>query len=200
MMRTALVIGALLVSAGAVMAQQDVAVTQQNLMKSQGRSMYGVLGKMIKGETPYDQAAIDKALSDLQTDVAKIATVFTPNPKEDVVNANFGASQKIWQNKADFDGRFSGGHQGDRGHQRQDQGRRDAEGRLRCHSGKVHRLPRHLSRQVEVSLPDGTARRRKFQIAANFKSRRGEGRPAFTPWSFRTPRCCQRTTSPALTS
>ena len=105
-MRTALVIGALLVSAGAVMAQQDVAVTQQNLMKSQGRSMYGVLGKMVKGETKYDQAAIDKALNDLQTDVAKIATVFTPNPKEDVVNANFGASQKIWQNKADLDGKI----------------------------------------------------------------------------------------------
>ncbi|HET7886727.1 MAG TPA: cytochrome c [Bradyrhizobium sp.] len=105
MMRTALVVGALLLGAGAVMAQQDVAVTQQNLMKSQGRSMYGVLGKMIKGETPYDQAAIDKALNDLQADVAKIPTVFTPNPKEDVVNANFGSSQKIWQNKADFDGK-----------------------------------------------------------------------------------------------
>jgi cytochrome c556 len=25
------------------------------------------------------------------------------NPKEDVVDATFGASQKIWQNKADFD-------------------------------------------------------------------------------------------------
>jgi len=104
-MRTVLVVGALLLGAGAVMAQQDVAVTQQNLMKSQGRSMYGVLGKMIKGETPYDQAAIDKALNDLQVDVTKISTVFTPNPKEYVVNANFGASQKIWQNKADFDGK-----------------------------------------------------------------------------------------------
>jgi cytochrome c556 len=105
-MRTVLVVGALLLGAGAVMAQQDVAVTQQNLMKSQGRSMYGVLGKILKGETPYDQAAIDKALSDLQTDVGKIATVFTPNPKEDVVNANFGSSQKIWQNKADFESKI----------------------------------------------------------------------------------------------
>jgi cytochrome c556 len=103
MMRTALVVGALLLGASAVMAQQDVAVTQQNLMKSQGKSMYGVLGKTVKGETPYDQAAIDTALKDLADNVTKIPSVFTPNPKQDVVNANFGSSQKIWQNKADFD-------------------------------------------------------------------------------------------------
>ena len=103
MMRTALVVGVLVLGTAAVMAQQDVAVTQQNLMKSQGKSMYGVLGKILKGESAYDQAAVDAALKDLQANVAKIPTVFTPNPKEDVVNANYGSSQKIWQNKADFD-------------------------------------------------------------------------------------------------
>jgi cytochrome c556 len=52
---------------------------------------------------PYDQAAIDTAITELEANVVKIPTVFTPNPKEDVANATFGASQKIWQNKADFD-------------------------------------------------------------------------------------------------
>src|SRR4030081_2089894 len=103
MIRTVLVVGTLLLSVGAVMAQQDVAVQQQNLMKTQGKSMYGVLGKMVKGEIPYNQAAVDTALTDLGVEVTKIPTVFTPNPKEDVVNANFGSSQKIWQNKAEFD-------------------------------------------------------------------------------------------------
>ena len=103
MMRTALVVGTLLVCAGAVMADQNIAVSQQNLMKTQGKSMYGVFGKILKGESPYDQAAVDAALADLEVQVTKIATTFTPNPKEDVVNANFGSSQKIWQNKADFD-------------------------------------------------------------------------------------------------
>ena len=103
MMRAGFVVGALLLGAGAVMAQQDVAVSQQNLMKSQGKSMYGVFGKILKGETAYDQAAVDTALKDLQADVARIPTVFTPNPKEDVVNANYASSPKIWQNKADFD-------------------------------------------------------------------------------------------------
>jgi len=107
MMRTALVAGALLLGAGAVMAQQDVAVTQQNLMKvSLGKPMYGVLGKILKGDTAYDQAAVDAALNDMETEVAKIATVFTPNPKEDVVNSNYASSPKIWQNKADFESKI----------------------------------------------------------------------------------------------
>jgi cytochrome c556 len=106
MMRTALVVGTLLVCAGAVMADQNIAVSQQNLMKTQGKSMYGVFGKILKGESPYDQAAVDAALADLEVQVTKIATTFTPNPKEDVVNANFGSSQKIWQNKSDFDAKI----------------------------------------------------------------------------------------------
>jgi cytochrome c556 len=92
-----------LLGVGAVMAQQEVAVQQQNLMKAQGKSMYVVIGKTVKGETPYDQAAINAAITELEANVVKIPTVFTPNPKEDVANANFGSSQKIWQNKADFD-------------------------------------------------------------------------------------------------
>jgi cytochrome c556 len=103
MIRTVVVVGALLLGAGAVMAQQDVAVQQQNQMKTQGKSMYGLFAKVIKGDTPYDQAAIDAAITELEASVVKIPAVFTPNPKEDVVNATFGASQKIWQNKADFD-------------------------------------------------------------------------------------------------
>ena len=103
MMRTALVVGALLLGACAVMAQQSVAVEQDNLMRSQGKSMYGVLGKTIKGEIPYDQAAVNAAIADLEASVPKIANVFAVNPKEDVINATYGASQKIWQNKADFD-------------------------------------------------------------------------------------------------
>ena len=103
MMRTIVIAATLLLGAGAVMAQQEVAVQQQNLMKAQGKSMYVVIGKTVKGETPYDQAAINAAITELEANVVKIPTVFTPNPKEDVANANFGSSQKIWQNKADFD-------------------------------------------------------------------------------------------------
>ena len=106
MRRTALVIGTLLLGIGAVMAQQEVAVQQQNLMKAQGKDMYGVFGKILKGEMPYDQAAVDAALADLESQIPKIAKTFTTNPKQDVVNASFGASPKIWQNKADFESKI----------------------------------------------------------------------------------------------
>ena len=106
MIRTALVVGALLLGTAVVMAQQEVAVTQQNLMKSIGKPMYGVLGKMLKGEIAYNQAAVDTALNDIAAEVPKIADTFKPNPKQDVVNATYGASQKIWQNKADFDSKI----------------------------------------------------------------------------------------------
>jgi cytochrome c556 len=96
----------LLLGAGAVMAQQDVAVKQDNLMRAQGKSMYVVMLKMVKGEVPYDQAAINAALAQLEESLPTIATVFATNPKEDVVNATYGSSQKIWQNKADFDSKI----------------------------------------------------------------------------------------------
>jgi cytochrome c556 len=103
MMRTVVVAGALLLGVGAVMAQQDIAVKQDNLMRAQGKSMYGVILKMTKGEIPYDQKAVDAAIAQLEESVPTIASVFATNPKQDVVNASYGSSQKVWQNKADFD-------------------------------------------------------------------------------------------------
>jgi cytochrome c556 len=96
----------LALGASAVLAQQEIAVQQDNLMRAQARSLYGVILKMVKGDTKYDQAAIDKALVELEQNVAKIAKTFEVNPKEDVKDATYGSSQKIWQNKADFDSRI----------------------------------------------------------------------------------------------
>jgi cytochrome c556 len=103
MIRTVVVVGALLLGVGAVMAQQEIAVKQDNLMRAQAKSLYTVMLKTAKGEVPYNQAAIDAAIAQLEESVPTIPTVFATNPKEDVVNATYGSSQKIWQNKADFD-------------------------------------------------------------------------------------------------
>jgi cytochrome c556 len=97
------VAGTLLFGAGAVMAQQDVAVKQDNLMRAQAKNLYTVILKMTKGDVPYDQTAVDAAIAQLAESVPTIPSVFAINPKEDVVNATYGSSQKIWQNKADFD-------------------------------------------------------------------------------------------------
>ena len=106
MRRAFVVVATLLLGAGAVMAQQEIAVQQDNLMRSQGKSMYNVILKMTKGEIPYNQKAVDEAFANLETDVAKIGKTFEINPKQDVVNATYGASQKIWQNKTDFDSKI----------------------------------------------------------------------------------------------
>jgi cytochrome c556 len=103
MVRTIVVAAVLLLGAGAVLAQQEVAVKQDNLMRAQAKNLYGVIQKTVKGEIPYDQKAIDTALAQLEESVPTIPSVFAINPKEDVVNATYGSSQKIWQNKADFD-------------------------------------------------------------------------------------------------
>ena len=83
MMRTVVVaVGALLLGAGAVMAQQDLAVKQDNLMRTQGKSMYGVILKMTKGEIPYDQTAVDTAIAALAESVPTIPKASRQIPRK----------------------------------------------------------------------------------------------------------------------
>jgi cytochrome c556 len=103
MRRAVVVAGALLLGSGAVMADQKLAVAQDNFMRSIGKAVYVTMLKMSKGDLPYNQAEVDAALTQLEADVPKIPTIFKDNPKEQVVNATYGASQKVWENKADFD-------------------------------------------------------------------------------------------------
>ena len=106
MIRIIVVAGALLLGAGAAMAQQDVAVKQDNLMRAQAKSLYTVILKTVKGEIPYNQKAVDAAIAQLEGSVPTIASAFAINPKQDVVNGKYGASPKVWQNKADFDSKI----------------------------------------------------------------------------------------------
>jgi len=103
MKRMVVVAGALLLGTGVVMADQKLAVEQDNFMRGIGKVVYVTMLKMGKGELPYDQKAIDAGMAQLEAEVPKIPNVFKDNPKEQVVDATYGSSQKIWQNKADFD-------------------------------------------------------------------------------------------------
>ena len=103
MKKAVVVVGSLLLGSGAVLADQKLAVEQDNFMRSIGKVVYVTMLKMSKGELPYDQKAVDAGLAQLETDVPKIPNLFKDNPKEQVVDATYGSSQKIWQNKADFD-------------------------------------------------------------------------------------------------
>lgn len=103
-LRGVVAIGAVVLAVSAVMAQQDVAKQQDDLMRATiGRPFYGVLLKMSRGQIPYDQAAVEGALADLEKAVATIPATFQTNPKMDLPGAEYVASPKVWENKANFD-------------------------------------------------------------------------------------------------
>ena len=106
MIRVAMAAGLLVFGASVVFAQQDLAVKQDNLMKAIAKPFYGVLSATARGRAPYDQAAINTALNQLEQEVGKIAATYADNPKEQLKGAEYGPSQKVWQNKADFDSKI----------------------------------------------------------------------------------------------
>jgi len=50
--------------------------------------------------------SVSRSLAAIEQDVGKITKTFEPNPKENLPGADYGSSQKIWQNKADFDSKI----------------------------------------------------------------------------------------------
>jgi cytochrome c556 len=109
--RSLVVISALGLGLTAVVAQQQqeadkAAKAQQDLMKSIAKSQYGVLSRIARGQAPYDQAAIDGALAQLEQDVGKIAATFAEKPKANLPDATYVSSPKVWENKADFDSKI----------------------------------------------------------------------------------------------
>ncbi len=102
MMRTVVVVGTLLLGVGAVMAQQDVVKQTQSVMKANGKNA-GALAAMVKGEKPYDQAAVDAALKQFEDTAKKLPTLFPASTKGLKPDGKYSASPKIWDDKAGFD-------------------------------------------------------------------------------------------------
>jgi cytochrome c556 len=102
MMRTAVVVGILLLGVGAVLAQQDVANQTQTVMKNTGKNA-GAMGAMIKGEKPYDQATVDAGFTVIEETAKKLPTLFPASIKGLKVEGDYSSSPKIWEDKAGFD-------------------------------------------------------------------------------------------------
>jgi cytochrome c556 len=106
MIRTALIVGALVLGVGAVMAQQDLVKQNQDTMKANAKNLGGMVA-MIKGEKPYDQATVTAALAQLDETAKKLPTMFPDSikgmiPPED----KYEMSPKIWEDKAGFAARI----------------------------------------------------------------------------------------------
>jgi cytochrome c556 len=71
-------------------------------MKGNGKNA-GLLAAMVKGEKPYDQAAVDAALAQLDDTAKKLPTLFPASTKGLKPEGDYSASSKIWEDKAGFD-------------------------------------------------------------------------------------------------
>jgi cytochrome c556 len=108
MKRVMIVVGALMLGMGAVAAQQDVVKETQNVMKANGRNLGAVLSAMAKGDKPYDQAAVDAALAQLDETAKKLPALFPESTKGLKPEGDYSASPKIWEDKAGFDAKVAG--------------------------------------------------------------------------------------------
>ena len=104
MMRTIVVVGTLLLGVGAVAAQQDQVAKTQLAMKSNGKNA-GTLSGMLKGEKPYDQAAVDEALAGLEEVANKFPSLFPASIKGLKPEGDYHASPKVWTDRAGFEAR-----------------------------------------------------------------------------------------------
>jgi len=86
----------------AVLAQQDPIAARKALMKANGQAA-GTLAKMVKGEAPFDQAAVQKSFANFEESAVKMPTLFPDNSK---TGGETRASPKIWENMADVKARF----------------------------------------------------------------------------------------------
>jgi cytochrome c556 len=102
MLRTAVVMGTLLLGIGAVAAQQDQVAKTQLAMKSNLKSALA-LSAMVKGDKPYDQAAVDTALVELEDVAKRFPALFPASIKGLKPEGNFYASDKVWTERADFE-------------------------------------------------------------------------------------------------
>ena len=101
MMRTVVVVGTLLLGIGALAAQQDQVKVAQAQMKGNGKNA-GALSAMVKGDKPYDQAAVDAAIAQFEDTVTKFPTLFPDSIKGMKAEGDYSASSKVWEDKAGF--------------------------------------------------------------------------------------------------
>lgn len=90
-------------SAGAVVAQNDPIAQRKALMKSVGDSGRAPAA-MLKGEQPFDLAAVQTALKAMQAAGKASPALYPDNSK---TGGDTVALPKIWENKADFNAKLA---------------------------------------------------------------------------------------------
>ena len=105
MIRTVFAIITIIFGLSVAVAQEDVIKQRKRLMKANG-DQAKILSDMSKGDKPYDQAEVAKALAQFQNAAAKMPGLYPDNTKDGDPSDQFNASPKVWENMADFKARF----------------------------------------------------------------------------------------------
>ena len=89
------------------MAQQDAGQEDPDPMKTKGKNLWWRFPEA-KGEKPYDQAAVDAAMAELETPPRRTRHCFPTSIKGQTWRRRFLPSPKIWEDKAGFDAKSAG--------------------------------------------------------------------------------------------
>jgi cytochrome c556 len=99
---------AITVGVGAAVAQQDVIKERKDLMKANA-DQAKIAVAMIKGEKPFDMAAVHKVFATFENAAAKMPGLFPPSSKDEAGSPSadkFSPTAKVWDDMADFKSRF----------------------------------------------------------------------------------------------
>ena len=98
----ALFVPALIVTAGAVIADSSAIVERQTILKGFGEATKPI-GPMLRGTAPFDLATVDKALTTLSDGAKQLPALF---PDDSKTGNKTEALPKIWEDKATFVGLY----------------------------------------------------------------------------------------------
>jgi len=108
MFRTVFAVAAFAVVTTTVLAQADLVAARKAVMGEQfGKHFYRALPDMLKGTTPYSQAAVDTAFAEFAEGAKKLPALYAESTRNIPPAGRFWVSQKIWSNRADFDAKLA---------------------------------------------------------------------------------------------
>jgi cytochrome c556 len=101
-------VAAIALGVTAAVAQQDVIKERKALMKANG-AQAKIGADMVKGDKPFDAAAVHKMFAQFQDAAAKMPDLFPPSSKDESGSPaadDFSPTAKVWDGMADFKSRF----------------------------------------------------------------------------------------------
>lgn len=94
------------IGAGAALAQGGPAKERSSIMRTMQDDGFNPLRAMTQGKLPYDQAAVEKSYTIIQSGLEK-STGLWPANSPSSPEGRFASSPKIWENKADFEAKLA---------------------------------------------------------------------------------------------